>query len=750
MSDDPITPKQPQRRAAQEFVERLPLLTGSTQPAASHSRSTVTNPLTSNPTTTQHTSKNSKSTQDSSPSSSAKGKRKAIDEPPEYALQPEPLPKRVKSSTMSKEAIMAYLYDQLVDPSHQEIWLREALSHCGVDDLEADMGVSELEDFYCEILNDPNTDVEADMDNTPQGTLGVSTGLVTPMTGGRPLTSTNHTTIGFTPALSELPRDSKGKPDLSGVALDNPSFSPSTSTPKGSNAPVPVPAEIRCPRGKPLPDLRRAVLKRTQWKVNSAMVATQGGPLTTVSPKGSQSTSSGLRIQTQSSAHSAPTALSTSPAVSLSASVAPGPPIPHPIAPLPSRTSGASSSTPSSSGASGAATPHVHAAVTSNTAGASSSCTPATSSSSTQAAANLTKPTQPVNTRVTSPPYPASPPSVAPPSRRVASRKVAKVNVPVQPPPPAEPEEDHKDDEDEDEAHNLPEEDQVPDPPLDHTPSTKRQWTQLRRFGPLYGPVVKKTAEFMLLRMLMRCPFPEVTAVPMEDDTDAEADGGLQNPARWSLFDEWIPKCWIKANQFERDGEPMLPMEAVHRDWILLQVPQPRTSLRVHLEVSAPIIYGFWRKKCTANVQLSENLIHQNAFIFLDSDKVKTIFCNPCIGDAIYSVFFKNNGIGRQYPKLFAEIPLPLIAFTCAILRHIICGYRTSEWKKENLSATLDNWWYWQYMAWLRQLAWDTPTQLNNIQEMLRQQCLGDDPADEQDDSEGSIDLGSDSDPEDF
>ncbi|KAG8697883.1 hypothetical protein FRC08_006255 [Ceratobasidium sp. 394] len=652
----------------------------------------------------------------------------------------------MKSSTTSKEAILSCSYDQLSDPSHQDIWLREALSYCGADDLEPDMSVSELEDLYSEILGDLDADADTNANastanvDTPQATLGVSTGSVTPMSHGRHLTGTDHTTIGFMPTFGELPRDNNGKPDLSAVTLDNPPFSlsTSTSTPKNLNAPVPAPApapaqvEILRPCGKPSPDLRRAVLKRTQRRVNSAMTATQGGQPATASPNGGQSIASGLRIQTQSSAHGVPKAPPTTPAACTPHSIAPSPPIPCPIALLPSSTPGASSS-------------RARTTSFSSSSGAPSSCAPATSSSSTQAAAlpaNSAKPTQPSKTPVTGPPYPA-PPLAAPPSRRFASRKVAKAQVvPAQPPLPAEPEED---DEDDDQAQGLPDNDQAP--ALIPAPRTKRQRTQLRHFGPVYEPVMKKAEELIWLRMLTRCPFPEVTPAPAADDTD-ETDEDHENPVQWSLFDEWIPECWAKANQHERPGEAHLAMEAVHRDWILLQVPQPRTLLKGYLEVSAPIMYGFRNKKCPANIQLSQNLIHRHAFVYTDPDEVKTIFRNACIGDAINSVFFKHHGIGSRYRKHFEDMPISLIAFTCSILRHVICEYRDGVCQKENLSATLDGRWYRRYMVRLEQLARDTPTRLSNIKEVLRNQCLGDQSAVELDDSEGSIDLGSDSDPE--
>ncbi|KAG9078625.1 hypothetical protein FRC06_008270, partial [Ceratobasidium sp. 370] len=732
MSDSPVTPKRPQRRAAQEFAERLPLLTGSARLAASHLQSVAANPSTPNQTTAQPTNQSVKSTQNSNASPSHKGKRKAVEEPPGYAVQPEPLPKRVKSSTTSMEAIMSSPYDQLTNPSHHDIWLRNALFVCRADDLDDDMSVSELESLYHEILDDPDANANTNVDNTPQANLGVSTGSVTPMSRGRPLTGTDHTTIGFMPAFGELPRDENGKPDLLAVALDNTPPLPSASKPGNINPPVPAPApahaEIRRPHGKPSPDLRRAVLKRSHNLVNSAMVATQGGQPATASPKGSQS---GLRINTQSSPRSAPTA------ASLSRSVVPGSPIPCP-------TVSSRSGTPEASSSHTPATSRTHAGATLSTAGTSSSRIPATSSSTTQVVASPAHSAKcPTKTRVTGPPYPTVPARPGPQSHNTAPRKVARASVvPPQPALSAEPEEGDKD---KDQA-----EDQAPAPaPAPTLSLTKRQRTQLCRFGPIYEPVVKKAEELIWLRMLTQCAFPEVTPAPVTDDMDVDTDDDDENPIRRNIFDEWIPKCWARANHSEYPNEPLLVMEAVHRDWIQLQVPQPRTSLKGHLEVTVPIMYGFRKKKCTVNLQLSENLIHQHAFIFVDPDNVKTIFRHPCIGEAIYSVFFKNKGVGSQYRGYFKNIPISLIAFACTVIRHVICEYRDGEWKKENLSATLDARWYWRYVARLEQLARDTPTRLTNIQEALWGQCLGDElVADPFDDSKGSIDLGSDSEPE--
>ncbi|KAG9076841.1 hypothetical protein FRC06_009250, partial [Ceratobasidium sp. 370] len=177
MSDDPSTPKRPQRQAARDFVDKLPQLTGTARPTTSNSRGVAANLLTPNKTTTARLTGGISPTQSPNASSNQKGKRKAVDETPTHATQPEPLSKRTKMSTESAEEIMSRPYDQLSSISQQLVWLRTTLSVCGVNDLDDDMSVPDLEDLYSEIINDPDADADND---TPLVDTGVYTGLTTP------------------------------------------------------------------------------------------------------------------------------------------------------------------------------------------------------------------------------------------------------------------------------------------------------------------------------------------------------------------------------------------------------------------------------------------------------------------------------------------------------------------------------------------------------------------------------------------
>ncbi|KAG8735174.1 hypothetical protein FRC10_010906, partial [Ceratobasidium sp. 414] len=277
MPDDPNTPKRPQRQAALDFADKLPHLTGTARPTASNSQGIAANPSTSSTTTTQPTSITTAPTQSPNASPNRKGKRKAADEAPDHATQPEPLSKRMKTSATSAEEIMSRPYDQLSSTSQQTVWLRTALSTYGAGNFDDDLTVSDLEDLYNEIIDDPDADADNDM---PPMDTGVYTGSTTPMSRGQKLSSTDHTT--FDAVYAETPRDQKGKPDLSGLAHDDKS-QPTTQVPPPSPTTTAVHADNRHPPAKVpasrVKDLRRAALERTQRQANAVL---KGGTSTTV------------------------------------------------------------------------------------------------------------------------------------------------------------------------------------------------------------------------------------------------------------------------------------------------------------------------------------------------------------------------------------------------------------------------------------------------------------------------------------
>ncbi|KAG9087901.1 hypothetical protein FRC06_002308 [Ceratobasidium sp. 370] len=548
---------------------------------------------------------------------------------------------------MSVEEITSRQYEQLINASQQVVWLRAALAVYGVDDLADDMTVSDLEDMYNEIIGDPDADAGND---TPQVDTGVCTCIywLHHSDVARPKIDWHgpHT---IDTAYAESPRDSNGKPDLSGLASQPKAQSPS---------PPPAPRAVRADnRHRPIKvpasrvkDLRRAALERTQQKANAGM---KGHPSTNMNKVG----------QGHVSASSCTPVTSPSVASSLSSPAHATSNVPSarvPATPPPSTPGASSSHHPVAPSTAAAVSPR-HAASLPRASVTSSPCASASP-------ARTAQPHQSANAQAASGGIQAT----------AGSRTIPRPSRGVPPPNPVqdiEPEGDLDDDE-----NNGPDEDEDVPAPL-----TKRQKAQLQRFGPDYGPVVKKAGELMVLWVLVRCPFPEVTPVPPAEGKREDDD---ENPISWSLFDEWMPEHWDRANALERQDQPALI--------IRLQLSQPRTWLKAHLEVAVPLAYGFEKKKSSTNVQLSSNLIHQHAFIYA--------------------------------------------------IRHVICEFRDGEWKKDHLSATIDVTWYRRYVSRLAQVARDTPTRLNNIRRDLLEICLRDRPVDDvMEDSEGSIDLGSDS-----
>ncbi|KAG9095708.1 hypothetical protein FRC06_009506 [Ceratobasidium sp. 370] len=684
-------------------VDKLPQLTGTACPTTSNSQ--ATNPST--PSAPRSTSSTSVPTQSPNTSSNQKGKRKAVDEAPDYASEPKPLSKHMKASTISVKEIMSCQYGQLPNASQQTVWLCTALSACGVDNLSDDMSVSDLEALYTKIIDDPDADAGNDASEVD---VGVYTGATTPMSCGQKLTSTDHTTFD---AVYGKTCDGNGKPNLSAVALDNSSH-PATQGLSSSPAPTAVHANRRPPTKVPtscVRDLHRATLECTQWQANAGLAGHASTSMNKVS-QGSMGAPLGISVASPSGWPPRPHTTSTpsAPNASLSHGLVISPSIPN-----------ASSSGAFSSGS--CATPCSHSVVASPSAtslhspatstlsmpGVSPSCGPVTPSSRHAQCIFIIPPSYAlfhylphIIIKLTDSDNPAQSiwSSSSGPGNNITPRHSH--GVPMCSAPPVGPEVGPKNNED-----DIPDQDKGENEVLvPQVGRTKRARTQLRHFGLDYEPVVKRAVELMLVRMLAQCAFPEVTLAPLPETEEDE-----DNPTAWSLFDEWIPECWDKANALERRDQLPLAMNNVHRDWIRLQLSQP----------------------------------HNHLFIFLDPDDIRTIFRHPCIGEAIYSVFFKDNGIGAQHLKVFKDMPVPLIAFVCAIIHHVIFEFQDGEWKKEHLNATKDVKWYRRLLSRLTQLARDTPTRLHNIQPALLQICLRDQPdGDKTDESEASIDLGPD------
>ncbi|KAG9080100.1 hypothetical protein FRC06_007080, partial [Ceratobasidium sp. 370] len=183
---------------------------------------------------------------------------------------------------------------------------------------------------------------------------------------------------------------------------------------------------------------------------------------------------------------------------------------------------------------------------------------------------------------------------------------------------------------------------------------------QLMPFGNVAGPIVKATLQRIELHMLTHCAFPELAP---------SSDQGLNgDPARWSLFDEWALECWAEMNAARHPGQPLLPLKREYKDWMRLQLPQPRTALKKYLTSAVPHAYGFQPgAKLLANSRLSADLWLNDRFMFDTPGNAKTIFQHNLIGFAIYATFFKGQGIGTWHRELFEPMPTVLVALVCCI-----------------------------------------------------------------------------------
>ncbi|KAG9075035.1 hypothetical protein FRC06_010314, partial [Ceratobasidium sp. 370] len=234
--------------------------------------------------------------------------------------------------------------------------------------------------------------------------------------------------------------------------------------------------------------------------------------------------------------------------------------------------------------------------------------------------------------------------------------------------------------------------------------------------------------------------------------TRVATQGRDGNPVQWCLFDDWVFDCWNVANQVVRRGKPQLELNEDHKEWIRLQLAQPRTTLKKHLTTSVPLHYGLSVTKQPGNRNLSVGLLHEHRFIYERPADVKTVFHHPAIGAALLAVFFGRKGIGARYPGEFELMPIPAIALVCTILRHVIGEFRTGKWEIEDLCHTKDVGWYRGYVSKMEKMAQPdrVPNRIYNIQYKLGDLCssvtMDGVPTEEPDDD---IDFGSDSEAED-
>ncbi|KAG9085370.1 hypothetical protein FS749_004468 [Ceratobasidium sp. UAMH 11750] len=90
--------------------------------------------------------------------------------------------------------------------------------------------------------------------------------------------------------------------------------------------------------------------------------------------------------------------------------------------------------------------------------------------------------------------------------------------------------------------------------------TTKKAMVQLRFFGEA-RPIVELVVEWIKVKMIVTCPFPEL--LPSEDEADSDAGSDSPPPCK-TLFDDWVDKFWDRAHAKIRRGKSAIDHKETH------------------------------------------------------------------------------------------------------------------------------------------------------------------------------------------
>ncbi|QRV89200.1 Tail fiber protein [Ceratobasidium sp. AG-Ba] len=284
-----------------------------------------------------------------------------------------------------------------------------------------------------------------------------------------------------------------------------------------------------------------------------------------------------------------------------------------------------------------------------------------------------------------------------------------KTSLPDRPPtPPSEgPDEESSS---HDEEPDSEEEDQTP---VNRARPTRRQQAQLAWFPPEARPLVQWMSEVIRVDVVKRCGYPEC----ITESADNEQP----------ILEGWFREKWVEANNAFREGKPPLPFKNEYGIYVRNQLAPGRTSLkntcdplvRFHFDLrwSDPLRA---KKANSLTDEGDERWLSPN---LMNDDE---IFKHPCIADAIEQEFFKSpKSLGSRHLEEFSPlVPIPTIAYTCAIIRNRIKAYAQDNGQTAELEASSDKGMFKMYLEMLENMRKHNPVHLLEIRAAITEQYL--------------------------
>ncbi|KAG9076250.1 hypothetical protein FRC06_009621 [Ceratobasidium sp. 370] len=191
---------------------------------------------------------------------------------------------------------------------------------------------------------------------------------------------------------------------------------------------------------------------------------------------------------------------------------------------------------------------------------------------------------------------------------------------------------------------------------------TKRQQAKLRAFPPEVVEVVQWVMERIKVDAITKCAFAECMTKELGDQK--------------TMYEGWLTRRWGQGNGEVRDGKVPVPLK-------------------------------------DANATYNKKNDH-------------LVFKNQAIADLIETEYFKTSqSFGFKHIDDFTPlVPIPLIAFACAILRNCIKSFEVEPNKGADLDATKDKEAFIMYMEMLEEIRRDDPIHLLDIRMTITEQYL--------------------------
>ncbi|QRW05962.1 hypothetical protein RhiLY_11307 [Ceratobasidium sp. AG-Ba] len=251
------------------------------------------------------------------------------------------------------------------------------------------------------------------------------------------------------------------------------------------------------------------------------------------------------------------------------------------------------------------------------------------------------------------------------------------------------------------------------DDSADYGKLTKRQRSQFRAFSPEVQQLVQWVFNWVKLATASMCPFSEtMTENPQDNKT---------------IFDHWIAERWNDANEAEREDQAPIPLKDEYATYIRKSLPGLRNAMRKACENLVAVYYGL-RRSVPGHAEKAKSLTDggEERFLSKNLENDHEMFMHDIIADTIENAFFKTaKSFGFKNLQAFTPlVPLPTIAFACAIIRNRIKAFEVDLSKPAELDSEADRDAYKLFMQMLEDIRKDNPAHLLKIRSKITLQFL--------------------------